>query len=125
MGHDIYYAQRLAEDTQFPDNHFDIIVTNLLFHEVESPAISKIVPEFHRIMRRGGIWDLTDGPGGPGHPKLSRPMTITTKAARWVNHRYNNETWEIEWAGVNMTKLVQDVGFHMDLDRTQMAPVKV
>jgi len=125
MGHDIYYAQRLAEDTQFPDNHFDIIVTNLLFHEVESPAISKIVPEFHRIMRRGGIWDLTDGPGGPGHPKLSRPMTITTKAARWVNHRYNNETWEIDWAGVNMTKRVQDAGFHMDLDRTQMAPVKV
>ena len=125
MGLDIHYAQRLAEDTQFPDNYFDIVVTNLLFHEVEPPAIRKIVPEFHRIIRSGGLWDLTDGPGGPGHPKLSRPMTIVTKAARWVNHRYNNETWEIMWAGLNMTKLVQDAGFHLDLDKLQMVPVKI
>ncbi len=125
MGHDIHYAQRLAEDTGFPNDHFDIIVTNLLFHEVEVPAIRKIVPEFHRILRKGGVWDLTDGPGGPGHPKLSRPMTIVTKAARWVNHRYNNETWEIDWAGFNMTNQVQDTGFSMNLNTTKMVPAKV
>ena len=38
---------------------------------------------------------------------------------------YNNETWEIDWAGFNMTKLLQDTGFSLDLDSTKMVPVKV
>ena len=122
MGLDVNFAQRLAEDTHFPDHHFDIVLTNLIFHEVPAFAATKIVQEANRILRPGGVWDLTDG--GAGHPKLSRRPNMVTKAATWVNHRYNNETWEIQWNGVDMYKLVTGTGFKIDVDFPKWAPVK-
>ena len=41
-GQDIHYAQRLAEDTKFPDGYFDVVGTCLLFHEVSAEAAKKI-----------------------------------------------------------------------------------
>ena len=122
MGLDVHFAQRLAEDTKFPDNTFDIIVTNLIFHETAVFATQKIVPELHRIMRQGAVWHLTDG--GAGHPVLNRPRMIVSKASLWVNHRYNNETWELQWNGLNMFKLLQDTGFKMDIQNPQWVPIK-
>ncbi len=123
MGLDIHFAQRLAEKTQFPDNYFDVVVSNLIFHEVTPAATRAIVPETYRIMRPGAVWHLADG--GFGHPVLHRPKTILYKAAIWVNHRYNNETWEVEWNGVNMYELLRETGFKMDPRNPQWAPVKV
>jgi SAM-dependent methyltransferase len=122
MGLDVHFAQRLAEDTKFPDGHFDLVVTNLIFHEASAAATRKIVPEIYRIMRKGAVWHLTDG--GFGHPVLKRPKTIIYKAAIWVNHRYNNETWEVQWNGVDMYDLLRKTGFAMDPQNPQWVPIK-
>ena len=122
IGLDIHFVQRLAEDMQFPDNHFDLLVTNLIFHECPAFATRKIVPEIHRVMRKGAVWHNADG--GFGHPVMQHHPTIVSKAAIWVNHRYNNETWEVQWNGVNMFKLLQDTGFTMDINLPQWVPVK-
>ena len=63
MDLDINFAQRLAEDTKFPDNYFDIVVVHLLFHEVSAAAAKNIYPEIHRVLRKGGVWS-GDGAGG-------------------------------------------------------------
>ena len=91
MGHDIKFVQRLAEDTGFPDNYFDIIAINLLFHEVPSSITRKIIPELSRITRPGGVWvGDASTQGGP------RQGTILQKARTWAGHRWNFEVWTLQ-----------------------------
>lgn len=118
MGLDIHFAQRLAEETQFPDDHFDIVVANLIFHEVTAAATRKIVPEMHRILRKGGVWELLEG-----NPATYRE-SIVSKAGSWVNHRYNNETWQMQWASVDMGALLTQAGFTYDPTGRLLRPVK-
>jgi len=93
MGHKMHFVQRLAEDTGFPDNHFDMIAIHLVFHEVPQFATAKILPELARITRPGGIW-VGDASGTGGD--FSYEGTIIHKAKTWVNHRFNNEVWEVQ-----------------------------
>jgi ubiquinone/menaquinone biosynthesis C-methylase UbiE len=61
--YDINFKQMLAEDLNFEDNNFDIIVANLLFHEVPVSVSKKILSETLRVLRPGGSFTLIDFPG--------------------------------------------------------------
>ncbi len=60
MGVECHFVQRLAEDTKFPDGHFDAVTAFLLFHEVSLEAGEKIVQEAFRILRPGGVFNVFD-----------------------------------------------------------------
>lgn len=122
MGLDIHYAQRLAEDTKFPDNHFDMVYVNLLFHEVAAFAAKKIVPEIHRVLRPGGTW--SGDASGSGGKDYVHPGTIVAKAANWVNHRFNNETWEIQNLSNDFPTIRADAGFKVDTTAGKPVTVK-
>lgn len=62
MGVECHFVQRLAEDTKFPDGHFDAVAAFLLFHEVSLEAGEKIVKEAFRILRPGGVFNVFDFP---------------------------------------------------------------
>lgn len=121
MGHKINFVQRLAEDTGFPDNYFDMIAINLLFHEVPAFATKKIVPELARITRPGGIW-VGDASGTGGDFKLE--PTIINKARTWVNHRFNNEVWEIQNLTNDFPTLRKNAGWASDLSTGKPITVK-
>ncbi len=58
---DVHFAQMLCEDTSFPDNHFDLVTSHLLFHELPMPVIRATIEEIRRVLRPGGtfvIWDF-------------------------------------------------------------------
>lgn len=55
MGHTIHLSQQNAEKTDFPDNHFDVIASALLFHETARHAVTNIMTELHRILKPGGV----------------------------------------------------------------------
>ena len=55
MGHEVHLSQQNAEKTDFPDNHFDVIGSALLFHETSRQAVTNIMTEMHRILRPGGV----------------------------------------------------------------------
>ncbi len=44
IGVDVNFAQRLAEDTKFPDGYFDIVTSYILHHEVTAEASSRCGP---------------------------------------------------------------------------------
>ena len=62
LGLDVHFAQRLAEDTKFPDDHFDIVYCFILLHEVPRHVAEKIVREVYRILRPGGVFVNIDVP---------------------------------------------------------------
>jgi ubiquinone/menaquinone biosynthesis C-methylase UbiE len=52
LGHDINFAQMNAEETTFPDGHFDLVVSHILLHETSGKAMPRIFKEAHRVLAR-------------------------------------------------------------------------
>jgi ubiquinone/menaquinone biosynthesis C-methylase UbiE len=50
----IYFSQQNAEETNFDDNSFDLIVSHILLHETSNKAISNIMKECRRLLKNGG-----------------------------------------------------------------------
>jgi SAM-dependent methyltransferase len=49
MGLDVNFAQRLAEDTKFPDGYFDLVTDHIVFHEIPAKQAKQVVAEMHRV----------------------------------------------------------------------------
>jgi ubiquinone/menaquinone biosynthesis C-methylase UbiE len=50
-----HFSQQNAERTDFPDGHFDLIVSSFFLHEVPVKATRNILRECHRLLSPGGI----------------------------------------------------------------------
>jgi ubiquinone/menaquinone biosynthesis C-methylase UbiE len=110
LGLDVNYAQRLAEDTKFPNAHFDIVTSYILHHEVTAVATKKIVEEAFRVLRPGGVFKPMDFIT-TGNPDYKPPQQFTEKALRWRDHRYNNEVWTLQFRDLDLPGLLRSTGF--------------
>ncbi len=108
LGNKANYAQRLAEDTKFPDGYFDIVTSFLLFHEVSAAANKKIIAETARILRPGGVF-------APGDIRTSKGvMTGYRQFFNWWNTRWNYEVWMLEHIGTDYQKVFTENGLSWD-----------
>jgi ubiquinone/menaquinone biosynthesis C-methylase UbiE len=105
LGVGVNFSQRMAEDTQFPDNHFDLVTSYLLHHEVPVEVTLKIIAEVQRITRPGGVYYPLDFVSG-GTAMPPRQMY-----GRWWDHRWNNEPWSLEYHSVPFTQEIGRRGF--------------
>jgi len=101
------FAQRLAEDTKFPDGHFDLVTSYLLHHEVPADVTLRIIAEAQRVTRPGGVYYPLDFASG-GTKSPPRAMY-----ARWWDHRWNNERWTLEYHSLDFTQEIAKRGFSM------------
>jgi ubiquinone/menaquinone biosynthesis C-methylase UbiE len=105
LGNGANFAQRLAEDTKFPDGYFDIVTSFLLFHEVSGAANKTIIAETARITRPGGITT-------PGDIRIpATPMTGYRQFFNWWNTRWNYEVWMLEHLATDYEKVFAAAGF--------------
>ena len=58
----IHFRQADAAATGYPDDHFDLIVSHITFHETSAAAVPAIVKEAHRILKPGGVFLFVDLP---------------------------------------------------------------
>jgi SAM-dependent methyltransferase len=63
LGDDVTFAQRLIEDTRFPDAHFDVTFAFIVFHELPLRIIEDTVREAARVTRPGGLFAVYDFSG--------------------------------------------------------------
>jgi len=98
LGVGVNFSQRMAEDTQFPDNHFDLVTSYLLHHEVPADVTLKIIAEVQRVTRPGGVYYPLDfvsggtaGTTSPGRSSTTRCRSrrkSVVAASRWsTTHR--------------------------------------
>ena len=113
LGVDVNFAHRLAEDTRFPDNHFDLVTSYILHHEVTEEISKRIIAEAFRVLRPNGVYFPIDFYTG-GRPRATAFRTFMT----WVDHRWNNEVWRMEYAAVDFPAEMRKVGF----DVTEKGP---
>ena len=103
---DVNFTQRLAEDTRFPDNHFDIVTSYLIHHEVTAEATEQIVAEALRVLRPGGVFFPIDFYTGG-----KRPPNAWGRFFTWIDHRWNTEVWREEYESVDFPRIMRAAGF--------------
>jgi ubiquinone/menaquinone biosynthesis C-methylase UbiE len=108
LGVECHFVQRLAEDTKFPDNHFDVVTAFLLFHEVSLEAGEKIVREALRILRPGGVFNVFDFPTGSA---MSEPFV---RYFMDVDSKDNCEPYSVDFTGSDFDDLLARTGFTVE-----------
>ncbi len=111
-GLECHFAQRLAEDTRFPDNHFDLVVSYIMFHEMPQAITQQVIRETYRILRPGGAFFPVDFRTGKQAPKPSPQRSF----AMWWDHRWNNEPWRPDFTSRDFGDSIAAVGFKVKED---------
>jgi SAM-dependent methyltransferase len=110
LGSNVNFAQRLAEDNRFPDNYFDVVVSSSFFHETPQFATRQIYKEIHRVLRPGGVYKPNES-GFGGYPQYSTPWGMVRA---YINHRWQHETWLMQWASFDSVGEFEKLGFGVD-----------
>ncbi|MEZ5514858.1 MAG: class I SAM-dependent methyltransferase [Steroidobacteraceae bacterium] len=91
------FAQRLAEDTKFPDGYFDLTTSYIMHHELPAHITRAVIAEAARVTRPGGVYYPVDFLSG-GVKSTPRSMY-----GRWWDHRWNNEVWSFDYHGLDFS----------------------
>lgn len=108
QGLEIHLAQRLAEDTKFEDNSFDVVTAYILFHEVPTKDAKNILAEVRRILRPGGVFLPVDF-----KTYDQRMPSAYSRFNQWWDHVYNNEVWTEEYRSSNFSELMREAGLEV------------
>jgi SAM-dependent methyltransferase len=96
LGVPVHYSQQNAASTDFPERSFDLVVSNLLLHEIPQKLTRRVIAECHRLLAPGGVMIHNDMVGWPTDP-------FQEFMAEWNGH-HNNEPFErgsgtLDWMG--------------------------
>jgi SAM-dependent methyltransferase len=118
LGLDVNFAQMNAEETRFPDGHFDLVVSHILLHETSGKAMPRIFAECHRLLAPGGYMIHADLP----------PFDLMDPFTQFI---LDNETWynnEPFWGAMrdlDQVALAERAGFDRAAVRFDTAPMAV
>ncbi len=104
LGVAVHFSQQNAEETNFEDASFDLIVSHILLHETSERAIHNIIRECHRLLRRGGLMAHAETPPYKDMDAFDAFMLD------W-DTRNNNEPFWARAHEIDLKKLAQSGGF--------------
>ena len=109
LGIETHYMHELSEKSNFPDQYFDIVTNNLLFHEIPMTVAEGVINEAYRTLRPGAIFypiDLFTG---------NPPATSAYgKFRAWRDYRWNAEAWRMEYTALDMAATMRETGFEVN-----------
>ena len=103
LGKAIHFSQQDATATDFPDGHFDLVVSMLVTHEMPVPVIKAMFAEAHRLLAPGGI-TLHDGGADPWPDPYDALMTS------WFGINAN-EPFSAGFKALNFEEALAEAGF--------------
>jgi SAM-dependent methyltransferase len=105
LGCTVHFTQADAERTGFPDGHFDLVVSQIMMHEMNRPAIDAVFRESHRLLAPGGVVAHLDVPFRFEHMELFDQVGAT-----WEQY-HNNETFIEGLCRIDFAKVAASAGF--------------
>jgi ubiquinone/menaquinone biosynthesis C-methylase UbiE len=117
LGKAIHFSQQNAECTNFPDGHFDLIVSHIMFHETSREAIPHIFNESRRLLAPGGKMVHADLPNISMIPDLFQQVAVNQ------DHYDNNEPMWASYHSLDLKDCMQKAGFAEDTIKLDMAPM--
>ncbi|MEQ9010611.1 methyltransferase domain-containing protein [Algiphilus sp.] len=116
LGKRVHYSQQNAEQTDFEDESFDLIVSQILVHETSSKAIKNIMKECHRLLRPGGKMVHLETP-----PYAAMNDAFEEFIMDWDTY-YNNEPFWGPSHEIDYREMAANAGFNPDQVRLELAP---
>lgn len=107
LGKAVHFSQQNAEHTDFPDGHFDLIVSHGLAHETSAKAIRRIMAEIARLLAPGGVTLHSD-------PQMGRGLTPHDAFMHDWDTQNNNEPFWGTLHDVGVADLMTGAGFAAD-----------
>ena len=101
----LHFRQADARHTGYPDGHFDLIVSHILFHETWHDILPQIFAEAHRLLAPGGVMLNADVPYQPA--RMSIPKQVTND---W-QVRNNGEPFWTGFADTDVRAAIVAAGF--------------
>jgi len=105
---DVHFHQLNAEDTDFEDQSFDLIVSRILLHETSSKALPRIMKECYRLLKPGGVMLHCDAP-------QFEALTPYQASLRDWDATCNNEPFMFTVYDMSLEDLYVQSGFERDL----------
>jgi 2-polyprenyl-3-methyl-5-hydroxy-6-metoxy-1,4-benzoquinol methylase len=99
----VQYAQANAAATDFDSGSFDLVLSNLLLHEMPQKVTRQVIVECHRLLSPGGVMIHNDMVGWPTDP-------FQEFMAEWNGH-HNNEPFERGSGTLDFTAASVAAGF--------------
>jgi ubiquinone/menaquinone biosynthesis C-methylase UbiE len=115
LGKRVHFSQQDAAATNFPDGHFDLITSSILFHETSAKALPAILRETWRLLAPGGIAVHGDLPPFWAMDEFNQFML---DCETW----YNNEPYWGAMREVDQVALSIKAGFAAENVEFCMAP---
>ena len=104
LGKRVHFSQQNAEQTNFEDGSFDLIVSHILLHETSSQAIRNIMKECHRLLKPGGMMLHQEVPQYEGMPPYEAFILD------WDTYNNNEPFWGTVHS-MDLQKLAEESGF--------------
>ena len=128
LGLAVHFSQQNAERTDFPDGHFDLIVSHILAHETSAKAWPAILAEARRLLAPGGLVVHVDLPQldeiDPYRRFIYTNETQYNNEPFWTAYRQMDLRAEMREAGFADDEILRDFTSVMaghDRDRIQAA----
>ncbi|WP_428120484.1 class I SAM-dependent methyltransferase [Candidatus Poriferisodalis sp.] len=74
LGRAVHFSQQNAECTDFPDGHFNLIVSHIVLHEMSPAALRRTLAECRRLLAAGGLMVHADFAGYEGVDPVTQAM---------------------------------------------------
>ncbi|MBN8814288.1 MAG: class I SAM-dependent methyltransferase [Sphingomonas sp.] len=111
----IHFSQQNAESLDFPDGHFDLIVSSFFFHEIPVKATRNVLKECRRLLRPGGMM-------------VNQELPATGLVDAWEDYFWNwdtdnnNEPFYTAFRAQDPIELMDEAGFDHARSFAQILP---
>jgi SAM-dependent methyltransferase len=102
FGREVHFSQQNAEHTNFEDESFDLVISQIMMHETSHAALRQVFRECHRLLKPGGLMVHVDG--------ICQGEPYTRYYSEWMAH-YNNEPFIGTLQDQDFAAITREAGF--------------
>ena len=113
LGHKIHFSQQNAEETNFEDESFDVVLSHIMMHETSNKAVVRIFGESRRLLKEGGVMMHMD------NPRLKELPPLESFLAEWEVFN-NNELFGGTYRKMDIAAQAVKAGFSAEKSRMEL-----
>jgi SAM-dependent methyltransferase len=116
FGVPVAFHQMSASALDFPDGHFDLVVSHNTMHEIDDDVRVAMLRESFRLLAPGGVTVHQDV------PYRFRELSVPAQVEKSWDVRFNNEAFWVKYATADVAGELKQAGFAADAVEEHLLP---